>query len=117
MSERLSNRLQAVVFTRACYRVAVAAAPDVWGRIKDPKHNALFTPRGVTPGRVVAQIRFPEEDIETLATGAGVIFWSISKEHQTHTTWMELAVALVYQRVAVRNHLTVFRLRELLDVL
>ena len=32
LSERLSNPVQAVVFTRARYRAAVAAAPESWGR-------------------------------------------------------------------------------------
>ena len=65
LSEPLSNPVQAVVFTRARYRAAVAAAPDSWGRDDTRKHNALFTLRGVT----------------------------------------------------VRNHRTVFRLRELLEEL
>ena len=46
-----------------------------------------------------------------------VIFWSISKQHQTRTTWMKLAAAPVYQHLTVRNHRTVFRLRELLEEL
>ncbi len=115
LSERLSNPVQAVVFTRARYRAAVAAAPEAWGRNDDRKHNALFTLRGITPRRVITQLPVPREDIETLATGPGVIFWSISKPHQTRTTWMKLAAAPVYQRVTVRNHRTVLRLRELLD--
>ena len=81
------------------------------------KHNALFTLRGVTSQRVVEQLPTPKPDIETLATGPGVIFWSIWKRDQTRTTWMKLAAAPVYQRVTVRNHRTVFRLRELLEEL
>ena len=117
LSERLSNPVQAVVFTRARYRAAVAAAPDSWGRDDTRKHNALFTLRGVTSQRVVEQLPTPKPDIETLATGPGVIFWSIWKRDQTRTTWMKLAAAPVYQRVTVRNHRTVFRLRELLEEL
>ena len=117
LSERLSNRVRAVVLTRARYRAALAAAPEHWGRKDDRKHNALFTLRGVTPQRVVAQLPHPREDIETFAAGPGVIFWSISRQHQTRTTWMKLAAAPVYQDVTVRNHRTVFRLRELLDEL
>ena len=109
--------LRAVVLTRARYRAALAAAPEHWGRKDDRKHNALFTLRGVTPQRVVAQLPHPREDIETFAAGPGVIFWSISRQHQTRTTWMKLAAAPVYQDVTVRNHRTVFRLRELLDEL
>ena len=115
LSERLSNRVRAVVFTRARYRAAVAAAPDEWGRNDERKHNAAFTLRGVTPGRVIEQLPVPKEDIETVAAGPGVIFWSISKRHQTRTTWMKLAAAPVYRKLTVRNHRTVLRLRELLE--
>ena len=117
LSERLSNPVRAVVFTRAGYRTAVAAAPDGWGHDDDRKHNALFTLRCITPRRTVAQLPVPKEDIESLTTGPGVIFWSISRQHQTRTTWMKLAAAPVYQHVTVRNHRTVLRLLELLEEL
>ena len=117
LSERLSNRVRAVVFSRARYRAAVAAAPDDWGRNDDRKHNAAFPLRGVTPRRVITQLPVPKEAIETVAAGPGVIFWSISKRHQTRTTWMKLAAAPIYQQLTVRNHRTVLRLRELLEEL
>ena len=117
LSERLSNPVRAVVFSRARYRAAVASAPQDWGRNDDRKHNAAFTLRGVTPRWVIAQLPVPKEDIETVAVGPGVVFWSISKQHQTRTTWMKLASAPVYRQLTVRNHRTVFRLRELLDEL
>ena len=117
LSERLSNRVRAVVLTRTRYRAAVASAPDDWGRDDDRKHNAAFTLRGVTPRRVLEQLPVPKEDIETVAGGPGVIFWSISKQHQTRTTWMKLAAAPAYQHLTVRNHRTVFRLRALLEEL
>ena len=117
LSERLSNRVRAVVLARSRYRAAVAAAPHGWGRDDERKHNAAFTLRGVTPRRVIEQLPVPKEDIETVGSGPGVIFWSISKQHQTRTTWMKLAAAPVYRQLTVRNHRTVFRLRELLDEL
>ena len=115
LSERLSNTVRAVVFSRARYRAAVAAAPDGWGRDDDRKHNALFTLRSVTPQQVIAQLPVSKEELEVLSTGPGVIFWSISRQHQTRTTWMKLAATPIYQHVTVRNHRTVLRLRDLLD--
>ena len=115
LSERLGNPIRAVVFTRARYRAALAAAPDAWGRDDGRKHNAAFTLRGVTPEQAVAQLPAPRPDAETLATGPGVIFWSISRERQTRAAWMKLAAAPVYQRLTVRNHRTVLRLREMLE--
>ena len=115
LSGRLSNRVRAVVLARSRYRAAVAAAPDYWGRDDDRKHNALFTLHGITPRRVIEQLPVPKGQIEALASGPGVIFWSISKRHQTRTTWMKLAAAPVYQQVTVRNHRTVLKLAELLE--
>ena len=117
LSERLSNQVRAVVLTRTRYCAAVASAPDDWGRDDDRKHNAAFTLRGVTPRQVIEQLPVPKQDIETLSIGPGAIFWSISKQHQTRTTWMKLAAAPAYQHLTVRNHRTVFRLRELLEAL
>ena len=115
LSERLGQSVQAVVIPRPRYRAAVRAAPDTWGRDDDRKHNALFTLRGITPRRAVAQLAALKADIEALAVGPGVIFWSVSKEHQTRTTLMRLAATPVYQQVTVRNHRTVFRLLELFE--
>ena len=115
LSERLGQPVRAVVLTRARYRAAVRAAPSGWGRDDDRKHNALFTLRGITPRRAVAQLPALKGDIESVAFGPGVVFWSISKEHQTRTRWMKLAATPVYQQVTIRNHRTVFRLLELFE--
>ena len=117
LSERLGQPVRAVVLTRARYRAAVRAAPAGWGRDDDRKHNALFTLRGITPRRAVAQLPLLKSDIESAAVGPGVVFWSISKEHQTRTAWMKLAATPVYQQVTIRNHRTVFRLLELFEEL
>ena len=114
LSERLGQPVRAVVLTRARYRAVVRAAPAGWGR-DDRKHNALFTLRGITPSRAVAQLPALKGDIESVAIGPGVVFWSISKEHQTRTTWMKLAATPVYRQVTIRNHRTVLRLLELFE--
>ncbi len=115
LTERLGQPVRAVVFPRARYRAAVRSAPAAWGVDDDRKHNALFTLRGTTPRRAVEQLPVLKPDIEALAVGPGVVFWSISKAHQTRTTWMKVAASPVYRQVTVRNHRTVFRLLELLD--
>ncbi len=55
--------------------------------------------------------------LETVTVGLNVVFWSVSKENLTKTTFMKLPVAMVYQKVTVRNHNTVFKLLELFDEL
>ena len=115
LTERLGQPVRAVVFPRTRYRAAVRAAPAGWGRDDDRKHNALFTLRGTTPRRAVSELPVLKPDIESLAIGPGVVFWSISKAHQTRTTWMKLAATPVYRQVTVRNHRTVLRLLELFE--
>ncbi len=115
LTERLGQPVRAVVFPRARYRAAVRSAPAAWGVDDDRTHNALFTLRGTTPRRAVEQLPVLKPDIEALAVGPGVVFWSISKAYQTRTTWMKVAASPVYRQVTVRNHRTVFRLLELLD--
>ena len=106
---------QAVVLPHRKYKSAVAAVPDGWGTNDERKHNALFTLSSTTPKKVLTQLPAPKQDIETVTTGPGVIFWSISKQQQTKTTLMKLPQEAVYQQVTVRNHNTVFKLLELFE--
>ncbi len=115
LSKRFSYEAQAVVLPYRKYKSAVEAAPDGWGSDDEQKHNALFTLSSIRPKRVLAQLPPPKSDIETVTTGPGVIFWSISKKHQTKTTLMKLSQELVYQQMTVRNHNTVFKLLELFE--
>ena len=113
LSDRFSYHAQAVVLSRKKYQTAVAAAPDGWGVDADRKHNALFTLKTITPKQVLAQLPAPKTDLETVTVGPHVVYWSISKQHQSKTTLMKLSAHPVYQQLTVRNHNTVFKLFEL----
>ena len=115
LSERFSYEALAVVLSRRKYRAAVDSAPGDWGADDEQKHNALFTLRGMTPKKVLAQLPAPKRNMETVTTGPGVIFWSISRQQQSKTTLIKLPQEPAYQQVTIRNHRTVFKLRELLD--
>ena len=115
LSKRFSYAAQAVVLPHRKYKSAVAAAPDSWGTNDDQKHNALFTLSSTTPKRVLATLPPPKTEIEAVTIGPGVIFWSISKKHQTKTTLMKLPQEPAYQQMTIRNHNTVFKLLELFE--
>ena len=115
LSNRFSYEAQVVVFPHRKYKLSVAAAPDGWGTDEQQKHNALFTLSGTTPQKVLAQLPPPKTEIETVTTGPGVIFWSISKRYQTKSTLMKLPRERVYQQMTIRNHNTVFKLLELFE--
>mgnify|MGYP001826276742 CR=1 FL=1 len=108
LSTAFSYHAQALVLPHRRYRSALAAAPDDWGVDADQKHNAIFTLGRTTTAQVLAGLPPLKQDFETVTTAPGVIFWTVSRQHQTKTTMMKLAAADVYQQVTVRNHNTVF---------
>ena len=113
LSERFSYDAKAVVLSHKQYESIISAAPAGWGADDRQKHNALFTVGGVTPEDIIAQLPDPAPEIEVVTAGPGVVFWSISKAEQTRTTWAKLPAARAYRQVTIRNHKTVFKLREL----
>ena len=115
LSERFSYPAQAVVLSHRKYAAVVRAAPPGWGSDARRKHYALFTLPGVTPERVMAQLPLPRTDVETVSAGPGVVFWSISNAQQAQTTYAKLPAAAVSRQLTIRNHKTVWKLRDLLE--
>ena len=54
-------------------------------------------------------------DIDAIAAGPGIVFWSAPKDRITRSAFMKLPSLPVYQQVTIRNHNTVRRLAALLD--
>lgn len=117
LSERFSYAARAVVISSGQYASAIRAAPKTWGMDEDQKHNALFLLRGIQPKSVLAQLPPPVANLESVGTARGVIFWSASKIALGRTSMMKLAQRRIYAQMTVRNHNTVFRLKQLLDAL
>lgn len=117
LSNRFSYDAQAVVLSYRKYKSAVLAAPEAWGHNDAEKHNALFVLGNRNPKKILAKLTPPKPDIESIATGPGVLYWSVSKQQQTKTTYMKLAKEPVYQQLTIRNHNTVFKLLELFEEL
>ena len=115
LSERFSYAARAVVLSYADYRAVLAAAPDAWGEDAAYRHNALFTLAGTTPDEVLASLPPVKEELETVAAGPGVIFWSTEKKRVTRSAFVKLPALPVYQQVTIRNHNTVRRLAALLE--
>lgn len=112
---RFSYAARAVVLSYDQYKSAVESAPDNWGNDNQQKHNALFVLGDSTPKKVYAELPSPKLGIESITLGKNVVFWSVSKENLTKTSYMKLAKLLVYQDVTIRNHNTVFKLLQLFD--
>ena len=115
LSERFSYAARAVVLSYAEYRALLNAAPSAWGEDPAYRHNALFTLAGTTPAQVLASIPPVKEELETVAAGPGVIFWSAEKKRVTRSAFVKLPALPVYQQVTIRNHNTVRRLAALLE--
>ena len=115
LSVRFSYDARAVVLSRRSFRNAVESAPEDWGRDDNRMHHALFTLAGAAPDRIIAKLRPPKPEWETVSAGPGVIYWSVSRAHPTRATWVKLPASQEYRQVTARNHNTVFRLRELFE--
>ena len=115
LSERFSYAARAVVLSYAGYRALLGAAPPAWGEDPAYRHNALFTLAGTTPDEVLASIPPVKEELETVAAGPGVVFWSAEKKRATRSAFVKLPAHPIYQQVTIRNHNTVRRLAALLE--
>ena len=115
LAERFSYAARAIVLSHAGYRAALAAAPAAWGENDAYRHNALFTLAGTTPEEVMAGLPPVKEELESVAAGPGVIFWSAEKKRVTRSAFVKLPALPVYRQVTIRNHNTVRRLATLLE--
>ena len=115
LSARFSYTARAVVLSYYQFKSVVESAPDNWGMDNQQKHNALFLLGDGTPKRVSTELPSQKAGIEAIAFGKNVIYWSVSKENLTKTSYMKLAKLQVYQEVTIRNHNTVFKLLQLFD--
>jgi uncharacterized protein (DUF1697 family) len=115
LSTRFSYAARAVVLPYDQFTAMLQSAPADWGKSDQYRHNALFTLRDTTSSQIIAQLPTPKKDIESIAAGPGVVFWSVSQQHVTKSTFMRLPMAPIYQQVTVRNHNTVFKLLELFN--
>ena len=115
LSERFSYAARAVVLSHTEYRALLAAAPPVWGEDPAYRHNALFALAGTTSAQVLASIAPIKEELETVAAGPGVVFWSAEKKRATRSAFVKLPALPVYQQITIRNHNTVRRIAALLE--
>ncbi len=115
LTERFNYPAKAVVLDRMRYLSMLNAAHHGWGQSEEWKHNAVFTLANITPDRLLQQLPPPVKTIETVSTAENVLFWSVDRKQLMKTTMMKLSKSPWYRMVTVRNHKTVFRLRQLLD--
>ena len=115
LSKQFSYNARAVVLSSNQYKSAVESASENWGNNEQQKHNALFLLGNNTPKKISKELPLQKPEIETIELGKNVIFWSVSKESLTKTSYMKLATLPVYQEVTIRNHNTVFKLLQLFD--
>ena len=115
LAERFDYPARAVVLAREKYAAMLEAAHRGWGKSDEHRHNALFTLANITPDRLMRQLPPPEKGIETVSATEHALFWSADKKQLMKTTMTKLTRSPWYRMLTVRNHKTVFKLRELLD--
>lgn len=113
LSQRFSYAARAVVYSQSQYETMLGSAPEGWGTNELEKHNALFLIEENSVQGIIEKIPAPKPNIESITVTENVIFWSISKEHQTKTSYMKLSKLPFYKEVTIRNHNTVSKLQKL----
>ncbi len=104
----------AVVFSAARWRQVVADAPKDWGKNTSWKHNVLVLLPPYELKQIVAEIGELKSGIETMNSGDGVLYQSLSWAAFSRTTGGKLAAKPAYKRMTVRNYNTSVKLAGLL---
>lgn len=97
------------------FKEIIKSVPAGWGQNSEWKYNLLFLLPPYHMEQVMQDIGQLKPDIETLTTGRGVLYQSLSIKLFGRTTTGKLASKPVYKRITVRNHLTGNKLLEILE--
>ena len=117
LSKRFEYSARVVVISLNVYRNMMKSAPKDWGTDGSQKHNILFLIDHIDSSEWIAALPEAHKDIEAITPGSGVVYWSLSKEHQMKTSYMELPKKKTYKQVTIRNDRTAKKVLEMLEAL
>lgn len=115
LSDRFSYGARALILSETQYQSILENAPENWGKDADFRHRILFVLGGLEAEEIYQTFGEQNNEIETITTGEGVIYSSVSKQHLTKSVMRKLASTPEYQHLTIRNHNTVFKLGTLFD--
>lgn len=105
---------EVVVFDDKEWSDIIAAAPNWWGNTDDWKHNLWILIPPFDIDETVKAIGTLKPDIESVKTGKGVIYQSMSFEKFGRTSTGKIASSPMYKKMTIRNYNTSVKLLDLL---
>ena len=107
--------IEVVVFSHSKWRLIIEAAPHWWGDNNEWKHNLLILIPPYDMKAVTAAVGELKPDIETMQSGDGVLYQSMSKALFGRTTTGKLASNPIYKKMTIRNYNSATKLLSLLE--
>lgn len=92
----------------------VNVAPKTWGKQDDWKHNIVVMIPPAAPEQMLQEVGELRPDYESLDTGDGVVYQSISLKYFGRARSGALVGKPLYKKMTIRNYNTATKLAELL---
>lgn len=117
IAKHFSLDVKVVVFTKKQWQKVVSDAPKWWDGSKDKgwKHDLFILLPPYDMKEVMRSIGEPKPDIESIGSGAGVVYGSLDIAKYGRTTTSKIVGTPLYKQMTVRNYNTSTKLLALFD--
>lgn len=88
--------------------------PTEWTGAKDLRRYIAFVREPVTEDGVLKEIK-PRKDVDSVKTGAGVLYLSTKLSGLTKSGFTKLAGTKIYKEITIRNYTTVLKVLDLME--
>lgn len=106
-----------VVLSLPEYEEIIKSVPKGWGEDSEWKYNLLFLLPSYEADAALKDIGELKPDIETVITGEGILYQSVSFKAFGRSRSGKLASMPVYKQMTVRNHRTGYKILERMKAL
>ncbi len=114
LTEALGHDVRAVVRTAAEMRAIVRRIPKDWDPAdRSMRHNAMFLSDALDARSFVRGVRI-KPDLEAIAAGPHVVFWSAPLATATRTEMVKMSASPAYAEMTVRNLRTTLAIYEMI---
>lgn len=106
--------IDVVVVSAERWIAIVKEAPKMWGKQEGWKHNIVVMIPPATPQQMLHEVGELRPEYESLATGDGVVYQSISLKYFGRARSGALVGKPLYKKMTIRNYNTAIKLAGLL---
>lgn len=107
--------IDVVVIEAERWKKIIQDAPKTWGQRDDWKHNIVVMIPPATPSQMLQAVGELRPEYESLLTGDGVVYQSISLKYFGRARSGALVGKPLYKKMTIRNYNTAIKLAALLS--